>query len=90
MIELIDNGDGKISLVLTILDHDGPPNPGGVPPSLTAGGASGEQVLKLASIGRELGYNDYQHSHAARGGLEDRNVIIYLDRPWPYSAVTIP
>ncbi len=69
-------------------------------------GASGEQVLKLASIARELTYNDYQNSRSARGdpakttcpppgegeGNEkdcpdkspDRNVIIVLDRAWPY------
>jgi 3',5'-cyclic AMP phosphodiesterase CpdA len=88
MIELIDNGDHTMSLVLTILDHAGPPNPGGAPssspPDFTANGASGQQVLKLASIGRELAYNDYQGSRGARGGPDDRNVIIVLDKPWPY------
>ena len=93
MIELIDNGNGTISLALTMLDHDGPPEPGGAPASLTARGTAGEQVLKLASIGRELGYNDYQHSHGARGGEPEdgnRNVIIYLDHPWPYPTITTP
>jgi 3',5'-cyclic AMP phosphodiesterase CpdA len=84
MIELIDNGDDTMSLVLTILDHAGPPNPGGAPGDLTADGRSGDQVLKLASIGREIGYNDYQHSRSAWGEREDRNVIILLDDPWPY------
>jgi metallophosphoesterase (TIGR03767 family) len=88
MIELIDNGDDTMTLVLTILDHAGPPNPGGSPsgppPDFTANGASGQQVLKLASIGRELAYNDYQGSRGARGGPEDRNAIIVLDKPWPY------
>jgi hypothetical protein len=84
MIELIDNGDDTMSLVLTILDHAGPPNPGAAKADFTANGASGQQVLKLASIGRELAYNDYQGSRGARGGPEDRNVIIVLDQPWPY------
>jgi hypothetical protein len=76
MIELVDNGDGTMSLVLTILDHAGPPNPGG-------GQVGDAPVLRLASIARELAYNDYQSSRGARGGPEDRNVIIVLDRPWP-------
>jgi hypothetical protein len=46
--------DGTMSMVLTILDHAGPPNPGAAPPDLTGDGATGEQVLKLASIAREL------------------------------------
>jgi hypothetical protein len=74
-IELVDNGDGTTSLVLTILDHDGPPNPG-------AGNAGGTP-LRLASIGREIGYNDYQGSRGAGGDREDRNVIVRLDKPWP-------
>ena len=91
MIELVDNHDetasdpGTMSLVLTILDHDGPPNPGGGPPDYTPNGHSGEQVLKLASIAREISYNDYQASRGSVGGSPtDRNVIIQLDRPWPY------
>ena len=85
MIELIDNGDSAtMSLALTMLDHAGPPNPGNAKPPRRAQGQSGDQVLKLASIGREIGYNDYQHGRGARGSRLDRNVIIILDRPWPY------
>lgn len=87
MIELVDNGDrlpGTMSLVLTILDHAGPPNPGGAQPTLSARGHAGEQVLRLASIARELAYNDYQADRGARGSRQDRNVIIVLDRPWPH------
>jgi hypothetical protein len=82
-IELVDNGDGTTSLVLTILDHDGPPNPGS--------GDAGSEPLKLASIGREIGYNDYQASRgsdgkpSAQGSRDDRNVIVRLDKPWPPS-----
>ncbi|MDQ4145024.1 MAG: hypothetical protein M3198_15045 [Actinomycetota bacterium] len=91
MIELVDNMDegvdnpGTMSLVLTMLDHDGPPNPGGGKPDLKVGGKAGEQVLKLASIARELAYNDYQNSRGSLGeDPADRNVIIVLNRPWPY------
>lgn len=83
MIELIDNGNATMSLVLTVLDHDGAPNPGGPKPQLDARGTSGEQVLKLAAIGRELAYNDYQNARSSSGAPEDRNVIIVLDKPWP-------
>jgi metallophosphoesterase (TIGR03767 family) len=83
MIELVDNGDSKtMSLVLTILDHDGVPNAGGPQPSLKGNGQAPDQVLRLAAIGRELAYNDYQVSRSASGGLDDRNVIIVLDKPW--------
>jgi hypothetical protein len=78
MIELVKNGDGTLSLVLTILDHDGPARPGA--------GTAGYSVLRLAAIARELAYNDYQGSRAARGEREDRNVIVKMDRPWPYAA----
>lgn len=84
-IELIDNGDGTMSLVLTMLDHAGPPNPGGAKPDLTPNGAAGDSVLRLASIGREIGYNDYQGSRSAKGQPDDRNVIIVVPRAWPYS-----
>jgi metallophosphoesterase (TIGR03767 family) len=75
MIELVDNGDGSTSLVLTILDHAGPPDPG------TA--AASDNPVRLASIAREISYNDYQHSRAARGDRSDRNVIVRLAKPWP-------
>jgi hypothetical protein len=85
MIEFIDNGDGTISMVLTMLDHAGPPNPGGAQPDLTADGAVGVTVLRLASIAREIAYNDYQNSRSSRGsGPEDRNLIAVIDRPWPH------
>lgn len=83
-IELVDNQDGTMSLVLTMLDHEGHPNAGGPKPSYDAKGQSGEQVQKLAGIARELAYNDYQNSRGSRGDDADRNVIIVIDKPWPY------
>ena len=74
-IELITDEDGDLSLALTIIDHDGPPNPGA--------GNAGDQPVKLASIAREIAYNDYQGSRGARGGREDRNVIIETGKRWP-------
>jgi hypothetical protein len=40
-------------------------------------------VLRLAGIGREISYNDYQGDRGARGGRQDRNVILPTDRPPP-------
>jgi metallophosphoesterase (TIGR03767 family) len=83
MIELVNNGNGTMSLVLTMLDHDGPANPGGAPQTTDGQGQAADDVLRLAAIGREIAYNDYQGSRGARGAPEDRNVIIVLDRPPP-------
>ncbi len=94
MIELIERG-GELSMVLTILDHDGPAYPGEQPQCRTTepdpqagcelkeGGQATEQPVRLSSIGREIAYNDYQSPRGARGGREDRNVIIKTNRPWP-------
>jgi 3',5'-cyclic AMP phosphodiesterase CpdA len=75
MIELVNIG-GQMSFVLTMLDHLGAANPGG-------SGQAPDEVPRLSSIGRELAYNDYQGSRAARGGRQDRNVILPTGRPAP-------
>lgn len=81
MIELIDNRDGTMSMVLTVLDHGGVPNPGTSPVA-----AVGDQVLRLAGIARELAFNDYQNDRGSRGDPEERNLLIHLDRAWPFEA----
>jgi hypothetical protein len=82
MIELVKL-DGEISFVLTVLDHDGPANPGGQPPGHEERGHAPDDVVRLAGIGREISYNDYQGDRGARGGRQDRNVILPTDRPPP-------
>ena len=82
MIELVDV-NGQMTMVLTMLDHDGPAYPGAPRPGELTRGDAGNQPPRLASIGRELAYNDYQGSRGARGGREDRNVILPLNRPPP-------
>jgi metallophosphoesterase (TIGR03767 family) len=72
MIELVDLG-GELAFVLTMLDHDGPAHPGA--------GRAPHGVLGLASVGREIAYNDYQGDRGARGGRRDRNVILRTGRP---------
>ena len=85
MIELVRTG-GSMSMVLTMLDHDGPAYPGGPKPDLVASGDAGQQPLRLASIAREIGYNDYQGSRGASGDRTDRNVVVPLDKPPPATA----
>ena len=74
-IELLTEEDGDLSLALTILDHDGPPNPGE--------GNAPTQPVRLASIAREIAYNDYQGSRGAIGERSDRNVIVETGKKWP-------
>jgi 3',5'-cyclic AMP phosphodiesterase CpdA len=61
---------GQMALVLTMLDHSGQPNPGTAP--------ADRSVPRLASIARELSYNDYQGARGARGTRQDRNVVLPL------------
>jgi hypothetical protein len=84
MIELVNDG-GEMSLVLTMLDHAGPAYPGGPPPG-NPGGDAGEQPVRLASIAREIAYNDYQGDRGALGKRTDRNVIVPLGKPPPQPA----
>ena len=59
------------------------PHPGGAPPSHEEQGHAPDDVVRLAGIGREIAYNVYQSGRAARGGRQDRNVILATDRPPP-------
>jgi 3',5'-cyclic AMP phosphodiesterase CpdA len=75
MIEIVDTGGGQLEFVLTIIDHAGPANPGAASDGFESGAAA-EEPIRLAGIGREIAYNDYQGSRGARGGRDDRNVIL--------------
>jgi hypothetical protein len=81
LLELVDLG-GEIAIVSTILDHDGPAYPGN-PRDGANQGTAGDQVLRLASIGREIAYNDYQGSRGAGGTRRDRNVVLPTGRLAP-------
>ena len=82
MIELVKRGPA-MAFVLTVLDHAGPANPGGAPPGREGQAHAPDDVLGLAAIGREIAYNDPQGDRGARGGRQDRNVILPTDRPPP-------
>ena len=80
VIDVVDNRDGTLSLFGTILDHAAAPNPG-------EGEATGSSS-RLASISRELSYNDPDSSNGedgrgdARGSREDRNVELLVRSPY--------
>jgi hypothetical protein len=56
-----------------MIDQLGAPDPG-------EGNASDDPV-KLASIAREIAYNDYQIGRGGRGARSDRNVIVPTGKP---------
>jgi metallophosphoesterase (TIGR03767 family) len=78
IIEFVSNPDGTFSMVLTIVDHAGPPKP-----TVTTPTPLNKSVTRLASIARELAFNDYQNSRDSRGRPQDRNVIVVFERQWP-------
>lgn len=91
VLDLVDNRDGSLSIFTTMLDHNGAPNPGGAPPS-DGQGQTGEQTQRLASIARELSFNDPDSRNGeddegaqrgdARGNPEDRNAELVVRNPY--------
>jgi hypothetical protein len=81
VIELLDNRDGTLSIVATVLDAAAP---------LSYAGKL-DSSLSLASLARELAANDWQErSDARRGKVEDRNVELLVKAPFPLgSAVPV-
>jgi metallophosphoesterase (TIGR03767 family) len=94
LLELFNNRDGTLSLFGTIIDHAGPVNPGSGALK-TRGVASRREVLRIASISRELACND-PNSNSGQGGPcasgkrrstsegknRDRNVELILRNPF--------
>lgn len=74
LIEVLDNKDGTLSIFTTMVDHSAPAQPGG-----------SDDVLRLASISRELAANDFQAGFdgKGRGRPEDRNVELLIPAPFP-------
>jgi hypothetical protein len=80
LIEVMDNGDGTLSIFGTLLDHASPAT---APPP---GAASALDASELASIGRTLAFNDTQTGAAAIGepaadAARDGNVELLLRDP---------
>ncbi len=78
MLEIFNNQDGTFSIFRTVIDHSPVPNVGHSP-DLT-------NPLTLASISREIAFNDPQGSTGedgtsdARGTLQDRNVELLVEK----------
>jgi len=78
VVELVDNGNGTLSVFGTLLDHVGP----------TGYGSAPRDPLALASLSRELGANDWQNAaptateDGRRGAVEDRNVELLVPAPF--------
>ena len=78
VVEIVDNGDGTLSIFGTIVDHAGAPSWSGSPST----------PLELAALSRELGVNDPQRDpetaaqDGKRGSLADRNVELLVRKPF--------
>ena len=78
-MEIVDNGDGTLSIFATIIDHAAPES---WPSSPTT-------PLALAALSRELGINDWQRDSETptvdgkRGAVSDRNVELLVRAPFP-------
>ncbi len=88
VLDLVDNRDGTLSIFGTLLDHSGAADPGGPPARNDGQGSSSPAVQRLASISRELSFNDPDSSNGedgrpdARGGDGDRNVELLIRDPF--------
>jgi hypothetical protein len=81
LIDLVDNADGTLSLLTSVVDHLSDPQAPRRPPR--AGRVlSRAEVQWLASVGRELAYNDPQESPGRSGTRQDRNVELVVRNPY--------
>lgn len=77
-VELLDNGDGTLSIVSTVVDH-------AAPPMVPYRSGTGWTAEELASMSRELAANDDQwiDPWSLLGRPEDRNVELVVSAPFP-------
>lgn len=84
LVDLFDNRDGSLSLFGTVIDHAAPPDPGGG----DLVGPSSSTPSALASISRELAFNDPDADNGEdgrgdrRGARRDRNVELLVRHPY--------
>jgi metallophosphoesterase (TIGR03767 family) len=87
LLEVIDNGDGTLSIRTHVVDHATSPRPPKMRPSRSRL-LSAAEVSRLGSIARELAFNDPQGQNGEdgtsdrRGTRLDRNVELLLPRPY--------
>jgi metallophosphoesterase (TIGR03767 family) len=83
LLELVDNGDGTISLFSTVYDTAPPINPGD---AMDPTPADGVNQLLLAGVARQVGMRDEQLSGTASGlAASDRNAELLLRAPFELS-----
>jgi hypothetical protein len=76
LIEVMDNHDGTLSIFGTLLDH------AAAAAAPSPGSAAGFSSAQLASIGRELAYNDPQAGDGTgEGATNDQNVELLVRDP---------
>jgi metallophosphoesterase (TIGR03767 family) len=93
LLDLVDNADGTLSIFGTVIDHGAPARPG--PRPRRAGAVlSAREVEWLASVARELSYNDPDAENGRdgtadrRGTPADRNVELIVENPYRASPAT--
>ena len=79
LLEIVDNGDGTLSIFSTIIDHSAPADPvQAVDPTPQ----DGVNELQLAAISRQVAFLDPQSGgNDARGTRLDRNVELLIHDP---------
>lgn len=79
LVELIDNGNGTLSVLCTMVDHAAPADPAHADP------AHADGLMRLAALHRELAANDPHCGIAGgnQGQPADRNVELVLPAPFP-------
>jgi metallophosphoesterase (TIGR03767 family) len=86
MIDLVDNRDGTLSIFTRVIEHAAPPRPQRVRRT-RRGLLSAREVSRLASIARELAFNNPQAENGEdgfpdrRGTRLDRNVELLVPHP---------
>jgi metallophosphoesterase (TIGR03767 family) len=77
VVEVFDAGAGQIAIACTMVDHDGPVDPG-----------AAMTPAEMAGLHRQLAFNDpIAGAVTTRAGTEaDRNVILTLPAPFPLRA----
>lgn len=84
LIELLDNGDGTISIASTVYDSAAPINPGDADDPTPDDGLN---QLLLASLARQVSASDPQRNPAAAGAApSDRNAELLLRAAFPLGA----
>jgi metallophosphoesterase (TIGR03767 family) len=86
LLEIVDNGDGTVSIFSTVYDTAPPVNPGdAVDPTPD----DGVNQLLLASVARQVGMHDPQRNESASGlAASDRNAELLVGMPFTVDAAS--